>query len=61
MSFTANELKSAFEDGRKAERKRILDILSDKIKPNRNSDAKNEYNYYVKLFNAQDHWDIGEL
>ena len=61
MPFTASELKSAFEDGRRSERQRVLDILRDKIKPNRNGDAMNEYNYYVKLFNAQDHWDIGEL
>jgi hypothetical protein len=61
MPFTAVELKSAFEDGRRAERKRILDVLRDKIKPNHNGDAMNEYNYYVKLFNAADHWDIGEI
>lgn len=62
MSFNAHDLKNAFEDGRRFERKRILEILHDKIiNDANNGDAGNEYRWYVKQFNQEDHWDIGEI
>ena len=60
--FDAHDLKKAFEDGRKAERQRILDLLRNKIiTDDSNGDQRNQYRGYVKQFNAEDHWDIGEL
>lgn len=60
--FDAHDLKKAFEDGIKAERARLLRLLHNKIiTDGATADAKQEYNYYVKLFNQEDHWDIGEL
>lgn len=60
--FDAHDLKKAFEDGIRAERKRLLDLLRSKIITEGSTpDAKLEYNYYVKLFNQEDRWDIGEL
>ena len=62
MSFNAHDLKVAFEDGIKAERTRLLELLRNKIMYEGHTDnAILEYNYYVKLFNSDDHWDIGEL
>ena len=62
MSFDAHDLKQAFEDGRKFERKRILDLLRNRIITDiNNGDQRNNYVGYVKEFNAEDHWDIGEL
>lgn len=60
--FDAHDLKQAFEDGRRAERQRILDLLRNSIVTDKNNgDQRNQYNGYVKKFNAEDHWDIGEL
>jgi hypothetical protein len=62
MSFDAHDLKQAFEDGRKFERQRILDLLRNRIITDiNNGDQRNNYVGYVKEFNAEDHWDIGEL
>jgi hypothetical protein len=62
MSFNAHDLKHAFEDGRKFERQRILDLLRNRIITDiNNGDQRNNYVGYVKEFNAEDHWDIGEL
>ena len=60
--FDTNDLRVAFEDGRKFERQRILDLLRNNIiKDEKNGDAHNQYRWYVKQFNQEDHWDIGEL
>lgn len=62
MPFDAQDLKVAFEDGRKFERQRILDLLRNRIITDvNNGDQRNNYVGYVKEFNAEDHWDIGEL
>lgn len=62
MSFDAHDLKVAFEDGRRFERQRILDVLKERIiTDDNNGDQKNHYNGYVREFNKDDHWDIGEL
>lgn len=62
MSFNAHDLKEAFEDGRKFERQRILDLLRNRIITDvSNGDQQNNYRGYVKEFNAEDRWDIGEL
>ena len=63
MSFNAHDLTVAFEDGRKFERQRILDFLKDNIMNHKDTtdDAKLQYAWYVKQFNKEDHWDIGEL
>lgn len=61
-NFDAHDLSKAFEDGRRFERQRILDLLKDRIITNPNDgDQQNNYRGYVKEFNAEDHWDIGEL
>ena len=60
--FNANDLRNAFEDGRKFERERILKLLRNRIITDKNNgDQMNQYRGYVKEFNAEDHWDIGEL
>ena len=60
--FDANDLRVAFEDGRKFERQRILDLLRNRIITDvNNGDQRNNYVGYVKEFNAEDHWDIGEI
>ena len=62
MSFDAHDLKQAFEDGMRFERQRILDLLRNRIITDiNNGDQRNNYVGYVKEFNAEDHWDIGEL
>lgn len=63
MSFNAHDLTVAFEDGRKFERQRILDFLKDHTINHKDAtdDAKLQYSWYVKQFNKEDHWDIGEL
>lgn len=62
MPFRAHDLKLAFEDGRKFERERILKLLRNRIITDKNNgDQMNQYRGYVKEFNAEDHWDIGEL
>lgn len=62
MPFKAHDLKLAFEDGRKFERERILKLLRNRIITDKNNgDQMNQYRGYVKEFNAEDHWDIGEL
>lgn len=60
--FDANDLIVAFEDGRKFERERILSLLKKQIiVDGSNGDARNQYQWYVKQFNKDDHWDIGEI
>lgn len=62
MPFKAHDLKLAFEDGRKFERERILKLLRNRIITDKNNgNQMNQYRGYVKEFNAEDHWDIGEL
>lgn len=62
MSFNAHDLKVAFEEGQRFERKRILDLLRGSIITDKNNgDQRNQYNGYVRKFNSEDHWDIGEL
>lgn len=62
MSFNAHDLKVAFEEGQRFERKRILDLLRNSIITDKNNgDQRNQYKGYVRKFNAEDHWDIGEL
>ena len=61
-NFDAHDLKKAFDDGRKAERQRILELLHNRIITDiNNGDQRNQYQGYVKEFNAEDRWDIGEL
>lgn len=63
MPFNAHDLTKAFEDGRRHERQRILKLLKDNTigRKDTTDDARLQYNWYVKEFNKEDHWDIGEL